>query len=536
MAQLLIRHVFISYSRRDDIVMRRTVDFLRKQGIKIWVDNEKLTPGTPIWEEEIEKAINNAYAVVVMLSPDAKNSEWVRREITYADQYRKRVFPVLVNGDEDASIPLRLITRQFVDIRANENIGLNSLTAAITFYAEEIEALERKERKEAEILASVQAEREAAKHEAAQAKSERDATEKNARDAIAKAAREKVAREAAEEKARLATERAANLNPFRLLQLNPKWYLLIGFIGLCCISSVIWGTWYLATEVFPTQQTLVPATSIPTVVLTQSETSESTVIPNPQELLDTDPAGNEIAMRLVPAGQFIMGSKAEEAYAKCPPSPDCWFDDEIPPHTISLDAFYIDTYEITNALFSACVEAGACDLPRNTNSNMRDTYYENSGFDDYPVIYVDWNMAKNYCEWRGAELPTEAQWEKAARGMDANLYSWGQEIDCDRANYSECVGDTSQVGNYETGISPYGIYDMAGNVWEWVADWYDAAYYANSPSSNPQGPATSPENYRTVRGGSWFDSDFLVRASYRNEFPPETIENNIGFRCARSLP
>ena len=99
MAQLPTRHVFISYSRRDDIVMRRTVAFLRKQGIKVWVDNEKLTPGTPAWEEEIEKAINSAYAVVVILSPDAKNSEWVRREITYADQYRKRVFPVLVNCD-----------------------------------------------------------------------------------------------------------------------------------------------------------------------------------------------------------------------------------------------------------------------------------------------------------------------------------------------------------------------------------------------------------------------------------------------------
>ncbi len=540
MAQLPARHVFISYSRRDDIVMRRTVAFLRKQGIKVWVDNEKLTPGTPVWEEEIEKAINGAYAVVVILSPDAKNSEWVRREITYADQYRKRVFPVLVNGDEDASIPLRLITRQFVDIRANEDIGLNSLSAAITFYAEEIEALEKKERKEAEILARVQAEREAAKREAAEAKSALDETEKNSREAIAKAAKEKVAREAAEEEARLAKEKAATLDATRLLQLNPKWYVLFVIIGLCCISSAIWGTWYVATSVLPTQQGEIPPTSIPTDILSQPqpEIPEPTAVLDPQELTDTDPEGNEISMHLVPEGEFIMGSDTEEAYAKCPPfsSDNCWFEDEKPPHTVSLDAYYIDTYEVTNALYSACVEAGACDPPQNTNSNMRDSYYGNSGFDNYPVIYVDWNMAKNYCEWRVADLPTEAQWEKAARGTDANVYSWGQNIDCDLANYSECIGDTSEVGSYENGVSPYGIYDMTGNVWEWVADWYDAEYYSNSPSSNPQGPDTSPDNYRIVHGGSWFDPDFLVRSTYRNEFPSDYSENGIGFRCARPIP
>ncbi|MBC7876160.1 MAG: toll/interleukin-1 receptor domain-containing protein [Anaerolineales bacterium] len=137
MPQLSTNQVFMSYSRRDDVVMRRIVAFLRKQGIKVWVDNERLIPGTPIWEEEIEKAIKSASAVVVVLSPDSKNSEWVRREISLADQYRKRVFPVLVNGDEEKSISLRLINRQYVDIRQNENVGLSSLETALSVYLQE---------------------------------------------------------------------------------------------------------------------------------------------------------------------------------------------------------------------------------------------------------------------------------------------------------------------------------------------------------------------------------------------------------------
>ena len=128
----------MSYSRKDDAVMRRIVAFLRKQGIIVWVDNEKLIPGTPIWEEEIEKAIKGASAIVVVLSPDSKNSEWVRREISLADQYRKRVFPVLVRGDEETSISLRLINRQYVDIRNHEDAGLLPLTNALSIHLQEL--------------------------------------------------------------------------------------------------------------------------------------------------------------------------------------------------------------------------------------------------------------------------------------------------------------------------------------------------------------------------------------------------------------
>ena len=197
----------MSYSRKDEEVMRRVVAFLRKKALKVWVDNENLIPGTPVWEEEIENAIKRAYAVVAILSPDSESSEWVRREITYSDRYLKRVFPILVRGDEDSSIPIRLITRQFVDIRSNEEVGLNSLSTAIAFYAEEMEARERKAREEAEKLARAQAEREAAERESARLKAEREAAELAAHVAAEKAAKEKAEEEAARERA--AREKAA---------------------------------------------------------------------------------------------------------------------------------------------------------------------------------------------------------------------------------------------------------------------------------------------------------------------------------------
>lgn len=150
--RIMVGPVFISYSRKDDPIMQRVVKSLRKQGIKVWVDNEKLIPGTPIWEEEIEKAIISAGAIVVLLSPDSKKSPWVRREVTLADQHSTRIFPVLVRGDPGSSITIRLITRQYVDIRQNEELGLNSLSTAISSYLQILEAREQRAIEAAEKL------------------------------------------------------------------------------------------------------------------------------------------------------------------------------------------------------------------------------------------------------------------------------------------------------------------------------------------------------------------------------------------------
>lgn len=253
MPQLSSGHVFMSYSRRDDVVMRRVVSFLRKQGIKVWVDNERLTPGTPIWEEEIEKAIKGASAIVVVLSPDSKGSEWVRREISLADQYRKRVFPVLVGGDEETSITLRLINRQFVDIRENEDVGLGSLETALSIYLQELSTQEEKAKIEVQRLA-----REKARQEAAE-KAEREIKEGIEKEKVRHEANEKALREkerlnaARTAKNELAEQRFAKSVAFvsqikQRLTTLPK-SIITGFVGLVLVILVVWGTTFRASQV-----------------------------------------------------------------------------------------------------------------------------------------------------------------------------------------------------------------------------------------------------------------------------------------------
>jgi formylglycine-generating enzyme required for sulfatase activity len=218
-------------------------------------------------------------------------------------------------------------------------------------------------------------------------------------------------------------------------------------------------------------------------------------------------------MVYVPAGEFTMGG-------------DEGGENEYPAHTVYLNAFYIDKYEVTNAQYRQCVEAGVCDKPRYT------TYYGNADCAQYPVVYVSWNDADVYCRWAGKRLPTEAKWEKAARGTDGRMYPWGEGIDCDHAQYSSCPGDILPVGSKPAGASPYGPLDMAGNVYEWVADWYDSGYYSQSPARNPLGPDSG--TYKVLRGGSWYYPQRCARCAFRDPYYPWGRLNRVGFRCAKS--
>lgn len=223
----------------------------------------------------------------------------------------------------------------------------------------------------------------------------------------------------------------------------------------------------------------------------------------------------------MPAGAYLMGSTALDSSA----SPD-----EKPLHGLSLHAFWIDKTEVTNAAYASCVAAARCSAPLLTSSESRDNYYGNPQYDSFPVIWVTWSQALQFCEWVGGRLPTEAEWEKAARGGPDRKYPWGDQPSCTLANMGGCVGDTTATGAYPMGVSPYLLLDMAGNAGEWVSDWYSASYYELSPVSNPQGPATGTQ--RVVRGGSWFESILSARAAARASLDPLGARSDVGFRCA----
>ncbi|MDE0325600.1 MAG: SUMF1/EgtB/PvdO family nonheme iron enzyme [Candidatus Poribacteria bacterium] len=249
-------------------------------------------------------------------------------------------------------------------------------------------------------------------------------------------------------------------------------------------------------------------------------------------------------MVLIPAGEFQMGSNNGSS-------------DERPVHTVYVDAFYIDKYEVTNAEYAAFLNARGKHTDRDHiwfdigDPDARidligGAYLVEVGYENHPVVEVTWYGAMAYAKWTAKRLPTEAEWEKAARGgLVGKRYPWGNTIDDTKANYNRNVGDTTPVGSYPA--NGYGLYDMVGNVWEWCLDAYDRGFYANSPRQNPIAGANNITEVlnaftnnnlanvsRVLRGGSWFNGAF-VRVAYRNGINPRSADFSGGFRCARTL-
>ena len=265
-------------------------------------------------------------------------------------------------------------------------------------------------------------------------------------------------------------------------------------------------------ELNPTEMKLPPTvTPLPTPT-SESQSDQSDLGVGSSMVSEVD----GMRMMFVPEGEFLMGSEDGD-------------DDEYPPHRVNLDAYWIDQTEVSNTRYQQCVDDGACDPPIDTE------YYNDSNYSNHPVVYVYWRDAVDYCQWAGRRLPTEAEWEKTARGTDGRTYPWGEGISCDRANYGDCdeFPRTSPVGHYPAGASPYGALDMAGNVWEWLGDWYDQDYYKDSPDRNPTGPNSGGS--RVLRGGSWYSYSNLIRAASRLRSNPNFTSRSLGFRCTRSL-
>ncbi len=281
-----------------------------------------------------------------------------------------------------------------------------------------------------------------------------------------------------------------------------------------------------ATEFARLLGTDAPAPAAPPIVTpSRTRAPEKPATPEPR-----DPA----EMIVIPAGEFWMGSAEDDAEAR---------DNEKPRHQVFVDTFEIDKDPVTSARWKRFMDAGGYREQsywstegwkwRSERKVTQPDSWEAANFrrPDQPVVGVSWYEAEAFCRWAGKRLPTEAEWEKAARGTDARKYPWGNEWDSTRVNRNESkIGKTTPVGQYPNGASPYGVRDMTGNGWEWAADWFDASYYRQSPKRNPEGPDSG--QYRVLRGGAWNFNPIFLRAAFRDNYAPATRNSYIGVRCA----
>jgi len=271
------------------------------------------------------------------------------------------------------------------------------------------------------------------------------------------------------------------------------------------------------------------ATPTPVVVVVTATSAPPTETPAPEPTATLVPVPlsgpqNGTTMKWVegstlvyiPSSEFVMGNGGFDA----------------PIRTVALDGFWMYETKVTNRMYAQCVAVGNCTAP---TAELGGPVYSNPQYANHPVVGVTWDQSQAYCGWAQGQLPTEAQWEKAARGTGGNVYPWGNDSPaCDFLNMSFCSGRTSEVDAFPDGVSPYGLFDMAGNLFEWVNDWYGETYYSGAPVSNPTGPDSG--QYRSIRGSS-FESDFDQVESAMRHFGAQAYHSrDLGFRCAVTEP
>jgi formylglycine-generating enzyme required for sulfatase activity len=464
-------HIFISYSHQDKVYVHKLQETLRNEGFDAWID-DRIDYGEE-WLKVIEEHLDGCDAFILVMSNNSRKSEMVQNEVTRAREKKKNIFPVMLDGENWLIVQ----AKQFVDVR-------DGSLPPEKFY-ERLEAVASRNKVKRRSIEKVEpkSEKFIPSGKPVARKQDKFLSEK------------------------LQPEKTKPTRKSNILII----VVMISFVSVVVVVGLSGSS--LSEKWFEIVSSLANSTSGPVVF-----------DPHPSSSDYIDVSG--ISMRLISAGEFAMGSDNNNVPY------------EQPVHHVYLDAYYIDKYEITNAMYNVCVGKGICREP------VYHWFDNDLRYSQNPVVYITWIMAKTYCEWRGARLPTEAEWEKAARGKDEFIYPWGNDFDallsnfCDTncSNYvdrskNDGYGKTSPVGTYPNGASPYGVFDMAGNAYEWVADWFDTNYYANSPSSNPLGPSNG--QFRVLRGGSFGSSDIYVRTTSRWSAKENAVNEYWGFRCAK---
>lgn len=267
------------------------------------------------------------------------------------------------------------------------------------------------------------------------------------------------------------------------------------------------------TTASPPVAALSLVTPAPTIAPTIPPQPAATSLPGSQRVSPMD----GLVQVYIPAGDFQMGRSAG----------DDQFEDDQPQHTVWLDAFWIGLTPVTNAAYALCEAEGICELPCSPETNP---HYYDPAYTSHPVVYVTWQAAQDYCRWAGGRLPTEAEWERTAGADGWREYPWGDPDPAENlANLGGLHDETTPVGSFPAGASPFGVLDMGGNVREWVADWYDPNYYQVSAAANPQGPDSG--TMRALRGASWNDPWYYAKLTRRYAHDPGSPGANRGFRC-----
>lgn len=553
--------VFLCHAHADREPVRALYNRLVKDGVDAWLDKEKLLGGAD-WEYEIRKAVRESDVVIVCHSQQFNQRGFRQKEVKIALEEAD-----LLPKGEIFIIPVRLEECDVLDdlkrwhwVDLFEEDGYERLMRALRVRANRIGATLQAKRswlpkitsprsstetpiKEKEPTASTKIKPEAVKDEDEAGLQNADKGLSEDEDTAEKVAQEKIEKEIQRrlEKSIKKAKRDLWWEKFKI-DINYRLELIRIYrvpilILLVTLVIVIPLSLDLANKI-PELSQILTKTPISTVALTTqlivpSHTSKpilkptETFLPSKTPLASATPTTTSlppeitdakgVQMVLVPAGDFTFGDISTGSSK-----------------VIYIDSFYIDKYEVTNAQYKDYVVANGSQewmLPRQDNSNHRSHYYGNPLYDNYPVIYIDIGNAIGYCGWRNARIPTSEEWEKAARGTDGRLYPWGDDKpNCSLSNFADCTGDTTKVGNYEAGKSSYGVYDLAGNVWEWVSTGYVDEYV--------WGYSFNHVLYE-LRGGAWDSSVDKVSVFFqlKREVNRDNsyIYYNNGFRCVRAV-